>query len=98
MKAAVIIVGPHDLGDTSWGTGSFSLNDFLGWSDLVAHQEDPGRLRAAVRQLRARRVVARAANELPLGEAGRALLGAGAPWYDVLARTFRPERPVLGRA
>ena len=48
----------------------------------MAHQEDPGRLRAAVRQLRARRVVARAANELPLGEAGRALLGAGAPWYD----------------
>ncbi len=82
MKAAVIIVGPHDLSDTFWGTGSYSLNDSLGWSDLVAHQEDPGRLRAAVRQLRARRVVARAANELPLGEAGRALLGAGAPWYD----------------
>ena len=82
MKAAVIAVGPHDLGASSWGSGSFSLNDFLGWSDLVAHQEDPGRIRALVRQLRARRLVAGAANGLPLGEAGRALLGAGAPWYE----------------
>ena len=98
MKAAVITVGPHDLSATFWGTGSFSLNDFLGWSDLVAHQEDPGRLRAAVRQLRARRVVARAANELPLGEAGRALLGAGAPWYDSWLEHSDPERRVLGRA
>jgi uncharacterized protein len=82
MKAAVIAVGPHDFRATSWGTGSFSLNDFLGWCDLVAHQEDPGRIRAVVRQVRARRLVARAANGLPLGEAGRALLGAGAPWYE----------------
>ena len=43
MKAAVITVGPHDLSGPRWGTGSFGLNDFLGWSDMVAHQEDPGR-------------------------------------------------------
>ena len=42
MKAAVITVGPHDLSAPRWGTGSFGLNDFLGWSDLVAHQEEPG--------------------------------------------------------
>ncbi|MDT5207801.1 MAG: uncharacterized protein QOF67_216, partial [Mycobacterium sp.] len=48
MKAAVITVGPHDLSGPRWGTGSFGLNDFLGWSDVVAHQEDPGRLRALV--------------------------------------------------
>ena len=44
MKAAVITVGPHDLSAPRWGSGSFGLNDFLGWSDLVAHQEDPGRI------------------------------------------------------
>ena len=93
MKAAVIAVGPHDLGATSWGTGSFSLNDFLGWSDLVAHQEDPGKLRAAIRQLRARRVVARAARGLPLGEAGRALLGTGAPWYESWLEHPDPSDP-----
>jgi len=82
MKAAVIIVGPHDLSAPRWGTGSFGLNDFLGWSEMVAHQEDPGRIRAVVRQVRARRALAAATGALPLGEAGRALLGAGAPWYE----------------
>jgi putative CocE/NonD family hydrolase len=82
MKAAVIIVGPHDISGPRWGAGTFGLNDFLGWSDLVAHQEDPGRIRAIVRQARARREVARATSALPLGEAGRALLGDGARWYE----------------
>ena len=82
MKAAVITVGPHDFSAPRWGTGSFALNDFLGWSDLVAHQEDPGKLRAVVRQVRARRALARATSGLPVGEAGRALLGAGAPWWE----------------
>ena len=82
MKAAVIIVGPHDLSAPRWGTGSFGLNDFLGWSDMVAHQEDPGRIRAIVRQVRARRALAAATSALPVGEAGRALLGTGAPWYE----------------
>lgn len=81
LAAAVITAGPHDFCASSWGTGSFGLNDFLGWSDLIAHQEEP-RIRAGVRQLLARRRVARAADGLPLGAAGRALLGAGAPWYE----------------
>ncbi len=82
MTAAVIIVGPHDFSESSWGTGAFTLNDFLGWSDMVAHQEEPGQLRALLRQVRARRKVAGAAAEVPLGEAGRVLLGDGAPWYE----------------
>src|SRR5882724_11320423 len=53
IKAAVFTLGPHDLSAPRWGTGSFGLNDFLGWSDMVAHQEDPGRIRALVRQARA---------------------------------------------
>src|SRR4051794_14724157 len=31
MAAAVIIVGPHDFSESSWGTGAFTINDFLGW-------------------------------------------------------------------
>jgi putative CocE/NonD family hydrolase len=81
MKAAVITVGPHDLSAPRWGTGSFGLNDFLGWSDMVAHQEEP-RSRAVVRQLRAQRALTKATSALPVGEAGRALLGTGAPWYE----------------
>jgi uncharacterized protein len=82
LAAAVIIAGPHDFSASTWGTGAFSVNDFLGWSDLVAHQEDPGRIRAGIRQLRARHRVARAAGEVPLGASSRALLGKGAPWYE----------------
>lgn len=82
MKAAVITVGPHDMSGPRWGAGSFGINDFLGWSDLVAHQEEPGRVRAFVRRLRARRALARATAALPAGEASRALLGAGAPWFE----------------
>jgi putative CocE/NonD family hydrolase len=82
LKAAIISVGPHDFNASTWGTGSFSLNDFLGWSDMVAHQEDGNQLRAGLRQARAGRAVNRASNQLPLGETGRALLRSGAPWYE----------------
>lgn len=82
LAAAVIAVGPHDFSASSWSTGSFTLNDFLSWSDLMAHQEDGGRVRAGIRQLTGRRRVARAAAGLPLGVAGRKLLGTGAPWYE----------------
>jgi putative CocE/NonD family hydrolase len=82
LAAAVIIAGPHDFSASTWGTGAFSVNDFLGWSYLVAHQEDPRRIRAGIRQLRSGRRVARAAGEVPLGASSRALLGEGAPWYE----------------
>ena len=82
LVAAVIIVGPHDFGASTWSTGSFGVNDFLGWSHMVAHQEDPHRLRGLLRQARGRRIVGRAAAGLPLGAAGRRLLGAGAPWWE----------------
>jgi putative CocE/NonD family hydrolase len=81
MKAAVIAVGPHDLSAPRWGTGSFALNDFLGWSDMIVHKEEP-RSRAAIRQLRSRKALGAATSALPVGEAGRALLGTGAPWYE----------------
>ena len=71
MKAAVITVGPHDLSGPRWGTGSFGLTDFLGWSDMIAHQEDPGRIHALVRQVRSRRALTAATSALPVGEAAR---------------------------
>ncbi|WP_293333027.1 CocE/NonD family hydrolase [Mycobacterium sp.] len=82
LAAAVIAVGPHDFRDSVWGTGTFAVNDFLGWSHMVAHQEDPGRLLTGIRQLTGPRKVARALAKVPLGESARALLGAGAPWFE----------------
>ncbi|OSC42287.1 CocE/NonD family hydrolase [Mycobacterium decipiens] len=82
LAAAVITAGPHDLMASVWGTGAFSVNDFLGWSDLVSRQEDPSRVRLGIRQLTARRRVTRAARTLPMGGAARTLLGTGAPWFE----------------
>lgn len=81
LAAAVIAVGPHDLHQSSWGTGAFALNDFLGWSDMVANQETSAARRLAF-QFRAARRLAGAVSGLPLGEAGRSLLGSGSPWYE----------------
>src|SRR5690606_40431686 len=78
---------------SSWGTGAFTLNDFLGWSHLMVHQEDPRRLRALLRQLMSRRAVARAADGVPLGAAGRALLGTGARWYESWLEHPDPDDP-----
>ena len=82
MKAAVITVGLHDASGPRWGAGSFGLNDFLGWSDLVSRQEDPRRVRVMLRQLKAQRLVDEASLRLPLGESSRTLLGEGAQWFE----------------
>jgi putative CocE/NonD family hydrolase len=82
LAAAVITAGSHDFNASAWGTGSFTVNDFLGGSDLVAHQEDPARIRLALRQLQAPRKLAEAVRALPMGAAARVLLGAGAPWFE----------------
>ncbi len=82
LAAAVITAGPHDFNASVWGTGSFAVNDFLGWSDLVANQEDPARIRLVLHQPDAQRRVAQAVGEVPMGAAARALLGTGAPWFE----------------
>lgn len=92
LAAAVISVGPHDLHMSSWGTGSFALNDFLGWSDLVANQEASAARRLAF-QFRARRRLAGAVHGLPLGSAGRTLLGEGSHWYESWIAHPDPDDP-----
>lgn len=82
LAAAVITAGPHDFSTSSWGTGSFTIHDFLGWSALMARQQDRGAVRALLRAATARRRLTQTIRAVPLGAAGRALLGAGAPWYE----------------
>ena len=82
LAAAVIVVGVHDFAEATWGTGAFTVNDFLGWSAAISRQEDNEPLSALLRAPRNRAEVRRAAGALPLGAAGRALLGDGAPWWE----------------
>lgn len=81
LAAAVISVGPHDLYASTWGTGAFALSDFLGWADMMVHQES-GPLRRLNFQAHAAGRLARAAAGVPLADAGRDLLGSGSPWYE----------------
>ena len=39
LRTALILVGPHDMSDTAYGTGAFYLSGFLAWSQQVAEQE-----------------------------------------------------------
>jgi putative CocE/NonD family hydrolase len=82
MAAAVITVGPHDFSSAAWGTGSFALRDVLGWSHLVAQQESGGLVREFILQATAQRRLGPTLKALPPAQAGRAMLGDGAPWYE----------------
>ncbi|MDT5175856.1 MAG: uncharacterized protein QOJ95_54 [Mycobacterium sp.] len=96
MAAAVIIVGPHDFSESAWGTGAFTINDFLGWSDMMSRQEDGNRLVGALQQGLSRRRVARTANQVPMGASGRTLLGAGAPWWESWVEHPDRDNPFWG--
>ena len=81
LVGAVVLVGPHDFARVAHGTGAFTLNDFLGWSDLIAHQEEHGPLRSLLDMLGADKRLAPVMAALPVREAGERHLADGAPWY-----------------
>lgn len=92
LRTAIVLVGPHDMHRTSWGTGAFSLDDFFGWSEMIVHQEAPGALRRMYRQATAARRLAPGKNDAPLLEAGERLLLGKAPWYrEWLSRPDRED-------
>lgn len=80
LRTCIILVGPHDFREAVFGTGAFTLNDFLGWSDQIVHQED-GSLRRIVSMVTAPRRLRSALGGLPLSEASDLVLRGQAPWY-----------------
>jgi predicted acyl esterase len=81
LRTAVVLVGPHDFREAVFGTGAFTLGDFLGWSDQIAHQEDGGGLRRLVSTVTAARRLRPALAGLPLPDAAGPVLRGRAPWY-----------------
>ena len=55
LVAAVVHVGPHDFSRSAYRNGAFDLYNYVMWSDLVAHQESTGMLRAMARLATAER-------------------------------------------
>lgn len=81
LRAAVVVVGPHDFAASVYGTGAFTLHGFLSWSDLIAHQETTTQAQALVRGLTAERRLAATYRGLPVGDAVDTLLEGRAPWF-----------------
>lgn len=81
LATAIILVGPHDFSEAAFGSGAFGLHDFLGWSEMIVHQEEMGAVRGLVRMATADKRLRPALDGLPLAEAGDALLAGRAPWY-----------------
>ena len=81
LRTAVILVGPHDMSDTAYGTGAFFLGGFLSWSEMITRQEQTSAVQAMLRTLTAGRRLAPAVNGLPLADAADQALDHRAPWF-----------------
>jgi putative CocE/NonD family hydrolase len=81
LKTSIVYVGPHDFREAVFGTGSYTLGDFLGWAYQIAHQEDGGILRRFADGMTARRRLEPALNGLPLADAAAPTLDGRTPWY-----------------
>ncbi|MBL7487672.1 CocE/NonD family hydrolase [Frankia sp. AgB1.9] len=81
LAAAVIQVGPHDFSQAAYSGGAFNLNDFLGWSDVVTHQEQDSFLRSQLRMARSARRQAGAMSTLPVAAGSDGLCDGRATWY-----------------
>jgi uncharacterized protein len=82
LAAAIVQVGPHDFSLSAYHRGAFDLHNFLGWSNMVAHQEDSGMVRGLIRMATAERKLQPVLNRLPLMTSARQLLGDRAPWFE----------------
>jgi putative CocE/NonD family hydrolase len=81
LRTAVVSVGPHDFHEAVWGTGAFTLGDFLGWSYQITRQEDGGGLRRVRDMLLTARRLGPAYLGVPLADSGETVLRGQAPWY-----------------
>ena len=82
LRAAVVLVGPHDFSQAAYHHGAFDLQNFLSWSEMVAHQETTRTLTGLWRLATTERRLRPALNGLPVTASARDLLGTRAPWFE----------------
>jgi putative CocE/NonD family hydrolase len=88
LRAAVIVVGPHDFSEVLHGTGAFGLALGFGWSEAIATQEDLGHVSRLAHMATVDRRTKEALFGLPLQEVAQPFLNGGAKWYrDWLTHT-----------
>jgi putative CocE/NonD family hydrolase len=82
LVAAVVHVGPHDFSRSAYRNGAFDLYNYMMWSDLIAHQEGIGMLRAMTRMTTADRRLRPVLDRLPIAAGFRDLLGREPTWSE----------------
>ena len=82
LVAAVVHVGPHDFSRSAYRNGAFDLYNYVMWSDLVAHQESIGMLRAMARMATADRRLRPVLDRLPVAAGFRDVLGREPTWSE----------------
>lgn len=82
LLGAVVLVAPHDFSKIAHRNGAFELYNCLSWSTLIAGQEDPARLRHALRVFGGAERLSAALDGLPLRSGSRTHLGTGATWFE----------------
>jgi len=96
LVAMVVHVGPHDFSRAAYHNGAFDLYNYVMWSDLVAHQEDIGMLRAMTRMTTADRRLRPALGRLPVAAGYRDLLGREPTWSERWLEHPQPADPFWG--
>jgi uncharacterized protein len=82
LVAAVVHVGPHDFSRSAYRNGAFDLFNYVMWSDMVAHQESIGMLRAMTRMTTAERRLRRVLNRLPVAAGYGDMIGREPAWSE----------------
>jgi putative CocE/NonD family hydrolase len=82
LVAAVVHVGPHDFYRSAYHNGAFDLYNYVMWSDLVAHQESTGMLRAMVRMATAERRLRQVLQGLPVAARYADVIGREPAWSE----------------
>jgi uncharacterized protein len=82
LVAAVVHVGPHDFSRSAYRNGAFDLYNYVMWSDMVAHQESIGMLRAMTRMTTAERRLRRVLNSLPVAVGYGDVIGREPAWSE----------------
>ncbi|KAL3293804.1 hydrolase [Colletotrichum asianum] len=79
MVAAIMTVAPHDFAERMWGTGAFTLQQHVQWSDSVANQETRG-IWGTMQAFRNPNRLDPLLKNIPLEPALKRHFGEKAPW------------------
>ena len=93
LVTAVIQVGPHDFHEGMYEGGAAELSTWVGWADVVTHQEEYSLPRLLARMYTMKGRQGPALRHLPVADAVEQLCEGRAPWFREFAVHRDPADP-----